>query len=161
VRADGANSRFRSGNGKQRSVDNDSRRDSWHNRLHVSGTDPWRRAGFTDGPFGLVLYAMATGHHAFSGSTPGVITDAILNRAQVPPRQWNPGLPSKLEAIIGKALEKDRPPRYQSAAEMRGDLQKLKQLLESGRLAAPLTGRSGFRLGAMADSLCSYLRSFY
>lgn len=86
--------------------------------------------------FGLVLYEMATGHHAFSGNTPGVIIDAILNRAQVPPTQWNPELPPMLGTIIGKALEKDRERRYQSAAEMRGDLQKLKHLLESGRLAA-------------------------
>jgi serine/threonine protein kinase/Flp pilus assembly protein TadD len=85
--------------------------------------------------FGLVLYEMATGHHAFSGNTPEVITDAILNRAQVPPTQWNPELPPMFETIIGRALEKDRERRYPSAAEMRADLQKLKHLLESGRLA--------------------------
>ena len=85
--------------------------------------------------FGLVLYEMATGHPAFSGNTPGVITDAILNRAPIPPTKWNPELPPMLETIIGKALEKDRERRYRSAAEMRADLQKLKQLLESGRVA--------------------------
>jgi len=87
--------------------------------------------------FGLVLYEMATGQPAFSGHTPGVITDAILNKEQVPPRQWNPELPPMLDAIIGKALEKDRERRYQSAAEMREELQKLKQLVDSGRLVAP------------------------
>jgi serine/threonine protein kinase/Flp pilus assembly protein TadD len=84
--------------------------------------------------FGLVLYEMATGHHAFPGSTAGLITDGILNRAPLPPRQWNPQLPPMLETIIGRALEKSREARYQSAAEMRGDLQKLRQLLDSGRL---------------------------
>ena len=86
--------------------------------------------------FGLVLYEMATGRHAFSGNTPGIISDAILNRAPVPPKQWNPELPPMLETIIGKALEKNRESRYQSAAEMRADLQKLRQLLESGGLSA-------------------------
>lgn len=90
--------------------------------------------------FGLVLYEMATGHHPFPGSTAGLITDSILNRAPTPPRQWNPGLPPMLETIIGKALEKNRKSRYQSAAEMRADLQKLEQLLESGHLEEVASG---------------------
>jgi eukaryotic-like serine/threonine-protein kinase len=89
--------------------------------------------------FGLVLYEMATGHHAFYGNTAGVIAEAILNRAPVPPRQWNPELPPMLEVIIAKALEKDRVRRYQSAAELHADLQKLKQLHDSGALAASAT----------------------
>jgi len=86
--------------------------------------------------FGLVLYEMATSHRAFSGSTSGVIADGILNRTPAPPREWNPQLPARLESIILKALEKDREKRYQSAAEMREELQELKLVLESGRLPA-------------------------
>jgi len=86
--------------------------------------------------FGLVLYEMASGHHAFPGGSPGAISEAILNRTQAPIRQWNPELPPMLETIISKTLEKDRESRYQSAAELRADLQKLKQLLDSGGLAA-------------------------
>jgi serine/threonine protein kinase/Tfp pilus assembly protein PilF len=84
--------------------------------------------------FGLVLYEMATGHHAFPGNTFGVITEAILNRAPIPPTQANPKLPPMLEEVINKALEKERKLRYQSAAEIRTDLQRLKRLAESDRL---------------------------
>jgi eukaryotic-like serine/threonine-protein kinase len=86
--------------------------------------------------FGLVLYEMATGHRAFAGNTSGVIAEAILNRAPIPPTQWNPQLPVQLETIILKALEKDRQSRYQTAAAMRAELQDLRQLLDSGRLQA-------------------------
>jgi eukaryotic-like serine/threonine-protein kinase len=58
--------------------------------------------------FGLVLYEMATGRQAFTGSTTGVIADSILNRAPIPAGRVNPELPPKLEEIITKALEKDR-----------------------------------------------------
>jgi len=72
--------------------------------------------------FGLVLYEMATGQRAFSGDTVPVLHEAILNQAPVPARQLNPGLPSRLEQIISKALEKDRQLRYQHAGELRDDL---------------------------------------
>ena len=70
---------------------------------------------------------MATGHHPFSGKTSGVITEAILNRAPLHPTHWNPQMPGMLDTIIGKALEKNRESRYQSAAEQLSDLQQLKQ----------------------------------
>src|SRR5580704_8571424 len=85
--------------------------------------------------FGLVLYEMATGKQTFSGSSSAEIYDAILNRTPVAPARLNPGVPSKLEDIISKALEKDRDLRYQSAADMRTDLQRLKRDTESGRTA--------------------------
>jgi serine/threonine protein kinase/Tfp pilus assembly protein PilF len=87
--------------------------------------------------FGLVLYEMATGRHAFFGKTSGVIADAILNHPPVPPRHWNSGLPGMLETIILKALEKNRESRYQTAVEIRGDLLKVKEALDSGRTAVP------------------------
>ena len=86
--------------------------------------------------FGLVLYEMACGHHAFPGATFGVIMEAILNREPTPPTQWNPKLPDDLEEIIKKSLEKDRRLRYQSAADIRADLHCLKRLMESDRLPA-------------------------
>jgi tetratricopeptide (TPR) repeat protein len=82
--------------------------------------------------FGLVLYEMATAYHAFPGNTFGVITEAILNRAPIPARQWNPHLPQALEEIIHNTLQKDRTLRYQSAADIRADLQKLKRQVETG-----------------------------
>jgi serine/threonine protein kinase/Tfp pilus assembly protein PilF len=85
--------------------------------------------------FGLVLYEMATGKQTFSGSSSAEIFDAILNRTPVAPVRLNPEVPSKLEDIISKALEKDKKLRYQSAAEMRTDLQRLKRDTESGRSA--------------------------
>jgi eukaryotic-like serine/threonine-protein kinase len=83
--------------------------------------------------FGGVLYEMATGVPAFSGSTTAKVFDAILNRAPVAAVRLNPALPVKLEEIINKALEKDRKLRYQSAAEMSVDLRRLQREIESGR----------------------------
>jgi serine/threonine protein kinase len=89
--------------------------------------------------FGLVLYEMATGKQTFSGSSSAEIFDAILNRTPIAPVRLNPEVPSKLEDIIGKALEKDKKLGYQSAADMRTDLQQLKRDTESGHLAAVTT----------------------
>jgi serine/threonine protein kinase len=77
--------------------------------------------------FGVVLYEMATGVMPFRGEAVGVIAEAILNRAPVAPVRLNPDVPPMLEAIIAKALEKNRELRYQSASEIRTDLQRMKR----------------------------------
>jgi serine/threonine protein kinase len=87
--------------------------------------------------FGIVLYEMATGRQAFSGSTSAEIFDGILNRAPVPPARLNPEIPAELERIINKSLEKDPGLRYQHAADLRSDLQRLRRDTESSRRAAP------------------------
>ena len=86
--------------------------------------------------FGVVLYEMATGRRAFAGDSPGLIFDAILNRAPIPPLRINPELPPELEHIINKALEKKPENRYQSAKELLVDLLGLKRERESGPTAA-------------------------
>ncbi|PYX27395.1 MAG: hypothetical protein DMG80_18580 [Acidobacteria bacterium] len=85
---------------------------------------------------GAVLYQMTTGKVPFDGHTSAVIFDAILNHDPVAPTQFNPEVPAKLEQIIRTALEKDRDLRYQSAAELRADLRRLKRDTSSGRLPA-------------------------
>jgi TolB-like protein/tRNA A-37 threonylcarbamoyl transferase component Bud32 len=86
--------------------------------------------------FGAVLYEMATGRQPFAGNTSAIIFDGILNRAPVSPVRINPELPPELERIINTALEKDRELRFQTAAELRADLKRLKRDSESGRVTA-------------------------
>jgi serine/threonine protein kinase/Tfp pilus assembly protein PilF len=87
--------------------------------------------------FGVVLYEMATGKLPFEGPTQGSVFDLILNRDPIPPVQLNTALPPEIGRIIGKCLEKDRALRYQHAAEIRADLQRLKHQTETAPL---LTG---------------------
>jgi eukaryotic-like serine/threonine-protein kinase len=93
--------------------------------------------------FGAVLYEMATGRMAFPGKNAAVIHDAILNRAPTPLARVNPDFPPDLERIVNKALEKDRKLRYQSAADLRTDLQRLRRDSESARLRAVTNARTG------------------
>src|SRR5580700_2604610 len=86
--------------------------------------------------FGAVMYEMATGDMAFSGSSNGVVFEAILNRMPTPVADLNPAIPEKLNDLILKSLEKEREMRYQTAAELRGDLKRIKRGLESSRIRA-------------------------
>jgi serine/threonine protein kinase/Flp pilus assembly protein TadD len=90
--------------------------------------------------FGVVLYEMGTGTLPFRGETSALIFQSILDRAPVSPVRLNPDMPAKLEDVINKALEKDRNLRYQHAADIRADLQRLKRDTESGRAVASVSG---------------------
>ena len=92
--------------------------------------------------FGAVLYEMATGQLAFRGETSATVFDAILNRAPVAPGRLKSDLPAELERIINKALEKDRNLRYQHAADMRTDLQRMRRDTNSGRTTRLSTGQA-------------------
>ena len=90
--------------------------------------------------FGAVLYEMATGKMAFSGGSSGVIFEAILNRMPPPVSTLNPLVPVKLDELITKSLEKERDLRYQTAAELRGDLKRIKRDLDTSRARSSSTG---------------------
>jgi serine/threonine protein kinase/Tfp pilus assembly protein PilF len=100
----------------------------------VRGADLDRRTDLFS--LGSVLYEMATGAMPFTGSTSGVIFEAILNRAPVPPVRLNPAVPAELERVINKSLEKDRTMRYQSAGDMRADLRRVKRETDSSTRTA-------------------------
>src|SRR6202522_2152332 len=91
---------------------------------------------------GVVLYEMATGRQAFSGSTSAAVFDAILNGAPVAPVRINPEVPQELERIINKSLEKDRAMRYQTAADLRTDLRRLQR--DSGPSKTQLSSAENF-----------------
>jgi len=86
--------------------------------------------------FGAVLYEMATGRQPFTGNTSAIIFDAILNKPPTSSARINPDLPVQLESLIDKCLEKDRTLRYQTASDLRADLQRLKRDTQSSKIAA-------------------------
>ena len=103
--------------------------------------------------FGSVMYEMATGQMAFSGSSNGVIFEAILNRTPAPVSSVNPAVSEKLDELIEKSLEKERDMRYQTAAELRGDLKRIKRGLESSRIrAASASGIAAVSAAGVAEA---------
>ena len=107
--------------------------------------------------FGAVLYEMATGLLPFRGDTSGVIFESILNRAPAPAGRLNPDLPPKLDEMIGKCLEKDRNLRYQHAADVRTDLQRLKRDTQSGKAVPSGTPLSFWSRRSMLISAVAFV----
>jgi serine/threonine protein kinase/tetratricopeptide (TPR) repeat protein len=103
--------------------------------------------------FGAVLYEMATGSLPFTGETSALIFDGILHSDPPAAVRFNRNIPTRLEDIINKALEKDRNLRYQSAAEMRSDLQRLKRDTETGRVARASSGSVAVEQGLKPESI--------
>jgi len=93
--------------------------------------------------FGVVLYEMAAGRQAFTGESSAELFDGILNRSPIPLLRLNPEIPAELERIVNKSLEKDPALRYQHAADLRSDLQRLKRDTESGRRVVPEVASAG------------------
>ena len=112
--------------------------------------------------FGAVLYEMAARKPAFHGKTSAVVFKAILDETPAPLPQRNPILPQRLNEVVSKALEKDRNLRYQSAAELRTDLQRIKRDSESGTIAATHSDAAGvfceLAHGCRARACCFWLR---
>ena len=101
--------------------------------------------------FGTVLYEMATGREAFSGDTTKMITSFVLERQPVSPGRLNPELPEKLEEIIKRAMEMDRNLRYQTASDLRAELQRLKRHSDSGR--REVAGDSAALMGGASEAV--------
>ena len=103
--------------------------------------------------FGVVMYEMSTGKKPFTGKNSLMTLDAVLHDKPVPPGELNPKVPVELEGIIGKAMEKDRKERYQSAAQMKADLQQLKRETESGQV------KSGLHSGKLRVASKTFVRA--